>query len=624
MNRLERNNTRRCFLVLLTVHLLLLSFNAWVHSPTLNEPGHAVAGMRHWETAEFSLYRVNPPLIRLVAGIPALFSGCEMDYSGYYNGIGARPVFDMGEDFIRMNGRASLLHFRLARLFVVPFSLLGAWICYAWGRDLYGDGAGLMACALWCFSPMVLGHGAMIAPDAHATSMGLAACYTFWRWLKRPTWRQAVVTGFVLGLAELSKTTMILFYPLWPILWLVYRWKDRRAMTAANWLSEALMLALRMVIGLYVLNLGYVGEGSMRQLKEFNFVSELFAGDQTDSIVGNRFKGSWLGEVPLPFPENYIIGIDVQQSDFENFSRPSYLRGRYQPKGWWYYYGYALLVKAPVGTLGLSLLAAVVTASGIGPRVPRRDLMILLAPAVIIFSVASSKFGFSHHSRYVLPCLPFVFIWISQLGRMMLHAFTAGRAKGWYKCLTHRGLASTRCWAGVLSFVLLGATVVGSLRVYPHSISYFNILAGGPKNGPEHLINSNVDWGQDLLFLEDWVEEQAGGLPVFLAFYNYYNPFDFELSDVHPWPFRKGSSSQPNIEDGFYAISVNLLYDFPWQLRLGKEHYHVDTRPMAHLRTTEPVGWAGYSVRIFSAQQLRDAYAAPEQPALWSDSDGNE
>lgn len=41
--------------------------------------------------------------------------------------------------------------------------------------------------------------------------------------------------------------------------------------------------------------------------------------------------------------------------------------------------------------------------------------------------------------------------------------------------------------------------VASSLWIYPHSLSYFNESIGGPLNGPEHLLGSNVDWGQDLL-----------------------------------------------------------------------------------------------------------------------------
>src|SRR5690606_13628848 len=151
--------------------------------------------------------------------------------------------------------------------------------------------------------------------------------YTFWRWLKKPTWSQAALTGVVLGLAELAKTTLILFYPLWPLMWLAYRWPDRANMIGRDWLREAGMLALRMIIGLYVLNFGYGFEGSLKPLGEFRFVSNLFTGRATDRdkeiplpareglgedpsnrSPHNRFASSWRASAPVPFPANYLVG----------------------------------------------------------------------------------------------------------------------------------------------------------------------------------------------------------------------------------------------------------------------------------------------------------------------------
>lgn len=44
--------------------------------------------------------------------------------------------------------------------------------------------------------------------------------------------------------------------------------------------------------------------------------------------------------------------------------------------------------------------------------------------------------------------------------------------------------------------------LASSLWVYPHSLSYFNESIGGPLNGPEHLLGSSADWGQDLFYFK--------------------------------------------------------------------------------------------------------------------------
>jgi len=478
-------------------------------------------------------------------------AGYEEDWSGFHEGPGARPVFSMGEDSIAANGERSCFLLMIARWACIPFGWLGGIVCYLWARDLYGRPAGVLACLLWSFSPNILAHASLITADAHATALGLAACYTFWRWLKRPTWTQAALTGLVLGLAELAKTTLILFYPIWPLLWVVYRLGSgsffaRRSvnppenfpakkvpdplptakpmMTPQDWLREAGMLLVRMAIGIYVLNLGYGFAGTLKPLGDYHFVSELFIGngdtkknDEYTSLTRNsqpapsnstnRFTGTWLGYLPVPFPKNYLLGIDIQQRDFEHYGRPSYLRGVWQDHGWWYYYLYAVAIKVPLGTWMLGLLVVLLSVTGRLGGTPWRDEMVLLVPAVIIFTVVSSKTGFNEHMRYVLPCFPFVFVWLGKISRIYL------TRDGQKEYVARRPIGANgliRLAMGRLVPAMLVAWLVaGSLWIYPHSLSYFNESIGGPLNGPEHLLGSNVDWGQDVLYLSDLLRDQA-------------------------------------------------------------------------------------------------------------------
>jgi hypothetical protein len=47
---------------LMTAHAGLLLVGSRVNFVTLNEVGHIPAGVSHWQTRNFALYRVNPPL----------------------------------------------------------------------------------------------------------------------------------------------------------------------------------------------------------------------------------------------------------------------------------------------------------------------------------------------------------------------------------------------------------------------------------------------------------------------------------------------------------------------------------------------------------------------------------
>jgi hypothetical protein len=641
---------------LLTIHTALLAYSAYVHSPTLNEPGHLVAGLSIWKFGRFDVYNVNPPLVKMVAALPVMAAGYEDDWSGFYTGAGARPEFAMGEDFVAANGERSFFLFMIARWACIPFSWLGGMVCYLWARDLFGRPSGVVACAIWCFEPNILANASLITPDAHATALGLAACYTFWRWLKAPTWSQAALTGAVLGLAELAKTTLILFYPLWPVMWVIYRWPNRKAMVARDWLREGGMLALRIAIGLYVLNLGYWAEGALRPMGEFRFVSELFTGRKSDDqkletgvtansneaavsdpqspdLPRNRFARTWLASIPSPVPQNYLLGIDMQQRDFENYGRPSYLRGEWRDHGWWYYYLYACAIKVPlglwaIGVLGLSAL--VVRGFGIrssGPRNDRyggskqatscespvsapqsseddssRDMFILLLPPLVIFAIVSLKTGFNEHLRYVLPSFPFVYIGISGLVTNFLdNANPTGVA--------YRGFGQTplRRSAAPLFLTLLFWSSVSSCWIYPHSLSYFSEAIGGPLNGPTHLLGSNVDWGQDYLYLQTWLNNHAADDTIYLAFHSNFDPARVGFARARPWPVRLAfadDDAAKNIgADGgidCYAASVNLLWGTDMAARDGaRASNEVPVLAYAQAKSREPAGRAGYSIRVF-------------------------
>ncbi|MEM6484221.1 MAG: glycosyltransferase family 39 protein [Pseudomonadota bacterium] len=538
----------RLIATMLAVHSALLMYSAYVHSPTLNEPGHLVAGLSHWKFGRFELYRVNPPLVRMVAALPVMAVGYEEDWSGFYEGPGARPVFGMGEDFVAANGERTFFLSTIARWACMPFSWLGAIVCYLWGRDLYGRQAGLIACFIWCFEPNILAHASLFTADAHATALGLAACYTFWRWLKKPTWTQAALTGIVLGLAELAKTTLIIFYPLWPLLWIIYRWQDRASMTARMWVREAGMLVLRMAIGLYVVNLGYGFEGNFQPLGDYQFVSQLFTGnleddEAADPQTANRFSNTDLSPLSVPFPKNYLLGIDIQQKDFESYGRRSYLRGEWRDRGWWWYYLYAGLIKTPLGLWGLGVYCLVsrwIKPKSRAGRVPSRDTLTLLTPAVVVLCVVSSKAGFSEHFRYVLPALPYSFIWLAVASSRGLSQFSKFLVDYLPENAQASGSSIFRpisMLSFIAPFMLLAWFAASSLWIYPHSLSYFNEGIGGPLNGAKHLLGSSVDWGQDLKYILWSINAgnlEAGPESRGLAFHAAYDPRDlgFPKSDA--------------------------------------------------------------------------------------------
>lgn len=103
---------------------------------------------------------------------------------------------------------------------------------------------------------------------------------------------------------------------------------------------------------------------------------------------------------------------------------------------------------------------------------PLSDAFVLLAPPVLLLVVVSSQMAFNHHLRYVLPGFGFAFV------------FSGGI---WL-------LGSGRPWFGrILIPACLAWTVLASVLNHPHNLAYFNELSGGPDNGDQHLLHSNLD-----------------------------------------------------------------------------------------------------------------------------------
>lgn len=498
-------------LVLLTTQAGLLAYSATRHSPTHLEPAFLAAGISHWQFGRFELYRVNPPLPRMIATLPVLAVGSKTDWSHYYDGPGSRAEFPVGEDFIKANGPRSISLFIYARWACVPFALIGSVFAYRWARELYGGNAGLLTLYLWIFDPNLLAHAELVTPDSACVSFGVAAGYMFWRWLKSPNWIRACQAGVFLGLALLSKLSWLLLLGLWPLLWLVWRVSDSQsthqlsngAMVCANVHSApknrpgALQLAAIIAVGVYVLNLGYAFDGTFTRLGQFEFVSSALTGSDTPGKPGNRFSNTIIAELPVPIPKQYLVGLDVQKKDFEHFEQRSYLRGEWKDGGWWYYYVYGLLVKTTCGTLGILLLVVILRIVHAFrceiSMVDWRDEGVLITPGLCLLILVSSQTEFNQHLRYVFPCVGAMLVFIGQ---------AAGGVGIQANCMA---LPDRVWWRRHLATMLLATySAVSCMFTYPHHLSYFNDIAGGATNGWKHLLGSSFDWGQDGLLILAW------------------------------------------------------------------------------------------------------------------------
>lgn len=571
-----------CLAALLALHCGLLAWSAWRHSPTVDEPAHLAAGLSHWHFGRFDLYSVNPPLVRTVAVVPVLFVPHETDWNNVGLARSHRGEFGAGTDFVRANGRRSFWLTTLARWACLPFSLLGAFYCWLWAKELHGGSGGFLAATLWCFSPMILGHGCLITADVPAAATALAATYHFRKWTQNPTFERGVLSAVMLGITLLTKLSLIVLFALFPVMWLITLFLDRRTNQRRRPLREFGGLMLLLAGGLFVLNIGYLGEGSGKRLREFEFKCAALGGSEKiwgGRARGNVFADSFLGKLPVPFPENYVYGLDHQKHDFER-GRPRILLGDVAERpdeGWWYFYLVTALLKVPAGTLLLMLLALVsMTRHSLGEE------GFLVLPALTIVFLASYNSGIAHF-RYILPAYGFAIVWASQV------------AGHWQ--------AKSRLWK-TLVLIAVGSSVGSSLWNYPHSLAYYNQIAGGTRNGYRYGGDSSYDWGQDLIYLEEWLDQHDAKCTTEIVSFALYDIADagFGCGDTdtlssRPWHLVSHlDAEQPE----WLAVSASSLT----YLRAAAERKPNDERTeldmmLVELRKTSPDVRAGATIFLY-------------------------
>ncbi len=521
--------------VLLALLAARLLHTAAEKSFTVDEPHYVGLGLYLWESGDYHFFeslRLHPPLPFHLASLPLLafdLGDFELDA-------------DAGPKLLRRD-TPSPLALRLAgRLPFVLLTLWGGFLVFAWAREAAGDAAGLLSLFLYSFSPMVLANGSLAHSDITVTVFLLQTLYAFWRWYRKPGPLRLVLCGLSLGLTLVSKVTGILAPAMLAALVAGALVRRRPPDATLPWIgpgplgARAGWLALRflgmLAAALVVFWAAYGGSFAV-----------------AESPVG-PFPG-----VPLPgYLQSWFVLQDVNRGDREVF-----FFGEFSSEGWLHFWPVAYAVKEPLGMLALLVAALAVS---VRQRFPIGRFLAWPALGYVALLVFWLKIpvGF----RYALPVYPLVFVFVGvQLASVATRAGRAALAVG------------------------CAALAAASLAAHPHYLAYFNETIGGPERGHEALLDSNLDWGQDLTTLARYLEER-GNPPVRLAYYGPEPPARYGIRSV---PLR-GCEPVP----GLVAISLNVRsghYAFPNPLRPP------DRDCYAWLDAYEPVARPGHSIWVY-------------------------
>ncbi|HJQ85438.1 MAG TPA: glycosyltransferase family 39 protein [Candidatus Binatia bacterium] len=269
-------------------------------------------------------------------------------------------------------------------------------------------------------------------------------------------------------------------------------------------------------------------------------------------------------DFPLPAP--LVESVRFQLAASSTGEYPAFLDGRWSQTGWWYYYLVALLLKTPIASLALIVAGAAAVVRG-RLRDPR-DLWIVVPPLFLLY-VLSFHYGKNYGIRYLLPAFPFLLLIAGRGVDLLAGAGRAGRA----------------AVVGLLAW-----QVAASLLAVPHHLAYFNELAGGPDHARRLLLDSNLDWGQDLGRLKAYLEAR-GTDRVCLGYFGHVDPhvygIDFSLPPTEPTP-------------GLCAVSANFLAGYPYAVTYaGDRILGVRAGAWSWFDRFRPVARVGRSIWVF-------------------------
>jgi 4-amino-4-deoxy-L-arabinose transferase-like glycosyltransferase len=417
--------------------------------------------------------------------------------------------------------------------------LLFGLVVFAFARDLTGPVGGLVALALYTFSPDVIAHGSLATLDVPAAGFLLTAAWLLWRARDRPR-RYLPLAGLALGAALATKANTLVVLPVLLPLAVVAVWRSGRSRR-------------RFAVGL----LAAAGVALIA-------VAVVWA---TYLAVDPRLRWTTPADIPdvgglrgilidwLPVPATYTDGMRVQFG-FEDTTYGGFLFGHAYEGSRWYYLPAALLVKTPLGLLVLWAAGSVTTLTL--PRLRPAAPHLLLPPLVL--GVAALFGSRDYGTRYVI-FVP-LFLAVAAAGLVLLRPR----------------------WAHAATAALVLFVAVSSIRTFPYYLPYSNEAFGGPAHTSEYLHDSNVDWGQDLGRLADRLRERYPGEPVWLVYKGSGVPAWYGISWTDPLRVPAGRVR------GLLVVSDSRV------ARPGK-------RLRDLIETSEPIDSVGHSITIYRRQR---------------------
>jgi hypothetical protein len=550
----------------------VLSYTAVLRkSATADEPLHALGAYVHTFHGDFRLNSEDPPLWKYWAMVPHRRGAIRVDLESPQWKALPDYIWD-GTKFVtqtlyRTPGNNPDRFINRSRVMMLMWGVaLGALIA-VWSWQIAGASAAIIASVIYCLDPNFLGHAPLVKDDVPLALALAGLVWAVWRAGRRLTIGRAAWVALFLALGLNVKFSGVLLVPitaallvtraLLPDPWIV---TGRQQVTRSARLLAVLVmlagLAITSILGIwasYGFRFAPTRDPNLRLnmplIRDSVTWSDLVARDPQHraprpEVLAARTPplaasiAMWMNEHEL-LPQAWLSGfMDTYKTTMLG---QSYLLGQINRTGVWYYFPATMLFKTPTITLVGVLLVVVVLGLALRSRASRAHLdhwaLLCLVLPVLIYILAAIGSAMNLGLRHILAIYPLLFVLIA--------------------------ITLTRLWkqraVKVILIILGAAHFAESIRAYPNYVAFFNTPSGGWRGGFRLLGDSNLDWGQDLLTLQRWRQQN----PQERLYVCYFGMADagYYLDSYTALPGHSSSPLSPQLprEPGVLAISATHL-----------------------------------------------------------------
>jgi hypothetical protein len=588
--------------------------SSWHDSLIVDEVPHIGAGYSYIIQHDMRLNPEHPPLAKDLAGIALSF--LNINQSAFQSSFWQTNVNDewnFGRLLIFDSGNNADLIKHVARLPMIFFFIFAAVIIFVWGRKLYGDIGAFTALTIFAFSPTIIAHSRFVTTDMPALFGVLSATYFFIRYLKNQNWKNLIIAAIFFGIAMLLKFSTFLLAPFFLGLALVYgivAEKSKAMCTGKNLLCTILIMVigfLFIVWPVYYLNV--YKYPPLRQQADTRSILTMVYGEsfmKFSPFLNLEIKAA-ANPVLRPFAEYGLGFLRVLHQTSE--PHEVYFLGRVNLYGDRSYFPIVYFLKEPLAWWGLVLIALLYIAWQL--KRPSKESFsrgfkflrnhfeeFAMLVWLLVYWYTSIGSTFNIGVRHLLPTYPFAILLVSgQIARIFGdHSFS--------------GILSTakKLFLGLFVF-LIAWYVYSSVHTYPYYLTYFNESIGGPSQAYKYVVDSNLDWGQDLIRFSDWVKQND--IPkIETDYFGWANPYYYMGDRYLPISSMTYSGAldfeQRNQSNGWLAVSATFL-----QSSIGAYVRPQPARSYEWLHSFTPVTVIGNSIFIYRIQ-LPDILQIPK------------